>query len=303
MRSKPSVSFSDLSESEEFSEFFSLMWNLTGLVIGLVDPAGRFGKAHFTPEMMCPVCHVIRSTPEGAEACRLNAEFYCDLAAQRKQSIHYCCHAGMIDFVVPVFVEGYHVASIEGGQVLLEPPCETGFQQLMKRVAKYGVNVAVLRKAYGSATSITTEKLESVLRLARLFADYFCEAGWRLRGSETESERVEIRRAREYIREHYAEPLSLPALAREVGLSPAYLSTIFSRSVGMSFTEFVQRMRIDMVRSLLLETERSITDIAFSTGFNSLTHFNYVFRKLEGCAPSHYRLHQGSEVQQLPHHT
>ncbi len=289
MRKKPPITFSDLAESDEFAEFFRMMWNLAGVVIALVEPDEKAEKVYFTREMMCPVCQIIKASEMGVRACDKSSRFYCALARKTRNPVHYKCHAGLVDFVVPVFVEGCHVATIEGGQMLTAPPSQAGFADLCKRTKRYGLDQKTLRGAYFQASAISAEKLESVLALVRLFAGYFCEAGWRLRQARGRNPRKDIAQAREYIRTHYSDPIPLAEAARQAHLSPAYFSTVFKQEVGMSFTEYVQKTRIAKARQLLKNTGRSITDIAFSVGFANLTHFNYVFRKLENCAPGHLR--------------
>ena len=287
MDAKPAVTFLDLAESKEFREFYSMMRNLAGVVIALVDPSGKHGKSHFTPGMMCPVCQAIQATPAGAWACLADSREHCDQARRERQTLRYHCHAGLVDFVVPVVVRGHHIASIEGGQIQTEPGSRAGFRRLWKRVAGYGVDRAALETAYSQTPTMTPGRLEAVLSLVRLFAEYFCEAGWKIRGEE--GQRPEIARTQRYIREHFNEDLTLAQVAAEAHLSPAYFSTVFRRSAGVTFTRFVQAVRIEQACRLLRESDRPITEIAFSTGFNNLTHFNHVFRQYERCAPTRYR--------------
>jgi AraC-like DNA-binding protein len=151
------------------------------------------------------------------------------------------------------------------------------------------VGRAALREAYFGAAHAPREKLLATVELVRLFTEHFSETAWRLRRAGLERERPEIARAREYIRQHHAEPLTLAEVAADAGLSPAYFSSLFSRQVGSPYSAFLQRTRIERAKRLLLETERRVTDIAFAVGFGSLSHFNYAFRKTLGTSPGSYR--------------
>ena len=65
---------------------------------------------------------------------------------------------------------------------------------------------------------------------------------------------------------------------------------MFKRSTGVTVTEYLTRVRIERVKELLLNPNLRISEIAFQTGFQSLTHFNRVFLKLTGQSPTEYRV-------------
>jgi AraC-like DNA-binding protein/ligand-binding sensor protein len=283
------VSFSDLADSEEFARFFRMVWNLTGSVVGLVGPKRDEGRQPFGEEMMCRVCRAVRSTPRGLQACVRDPRRHLKKALARREPVVYECHAGLMDFVAPVFVEGRHVATIEGGQVLLRPPSARGFRRLVARTAAYGLDRAALRAAYFSTAQVPREKLLATVELVRLFVEHFSETAWRLREAGLERARPEVRRARDYIRQHHREALSLEEVARDAGLSPAYFSALFSRETGATYSAFLQRTRVEAAKRLLRETDRRVTDVAFEAGFGSLPHFNHVFRRLTGSSPREYR--------------
>ena len=61
------------------------------------------------------------------------------------------------------------------------------------------------------------------------------------------------------------------------------------RATGLTFTDYLARVRIEKAKTLLLERNRRISEIAYDVGFQSLTHFNRIFKKLVGASPSSYR--------------
>jgi len=64
---------------------------------------------------------------------------------------------------------------------------------------------------------------------------------------------------------------------------------LFKRATGLTFTEYVARVRIEKAKTLLLARNRRVSEIAYEVGFQSLTHFNRVFRQIVGQSPSNYR--------------
>jgi AraC-like DNA-binding protein/ligand-binding sensor protein len=286
---KLQTDFSDLANSTVFQDFCAIVSTLTEVRICLVN-ATNLTQCRFpiSPPHDNPLCAAIQSVPKGKRACEECDLWHLREAAERKEGFAYECHAGLVDFVVPVHIEGVHVATINGGEVLAEAPSEERFQRFLRRVRNLGVDPEILRPLYFQSPYLTTEKLEQTLKLLSFFSHYFCEVSSQL-NSSANGERVEIDRAKEYIRLHFREPLRLRDVARRAYLSPAYFSHVFHKSTAACFSEYLQGVRIAESAKLLRTTGRSITDIACSVGFNNISHFNRVFRKQIGCSPSQYR--------------
>jgi AraC-like DNA-binding protein len=100
-----------------------------------------------------------------------------------------------------------------------------------------------------------------------------------------------ITRAKEYILEHQAEDLSLGQVAKAVNTSTFYFCKMFKKVTGINFTDYLSRVRIEKSKNLLLNPNLRISEIAFEVGFQSLTHFNRVFKKILGQSPTQYRSH------------
>lgn len=98
-----------------------------------------------------------------------------------------------------------------------------------------------------------------------------------------------LNRVTRYVRAHYGERIALADVAREVWLSPSYLSSVFSAEMGMSFTAYVQAVRVEKSKQLLLDTRLPIAEIASATGFTDQSYFTKVFRKLVGSSPAQFR--------------
>lgn len=98
-----------------------------------------------------------------------------------------------------------------------------------------------------------------------------------------------IRRALSYMAEHYPEPLTLEATAREAGLSPSYFSGLFRQVVGVSFREHLCRIRVEESKKLLMNTNNSLTDIAIAVGFADQSYFCKVFKRIVGLTPGRFR--------------
>lgn len=92
-----------------------------------------------------------------------------------------------------------------------------------------------------------------------------------------------------YVREHACEPLALPALAAEAGLSERQFRRRFVAFAGMGFTDFVQKLRIERSCDRLLATIDSVAAIARDCGYQDIKFFNRLFKKRTGMTPGQYR--------------
>lgn len=99
-----------------------------------------------------------------------------------------------------------------------------------------------------------------------------------------------LRRALLHLGEHYADPLSLPELARQAHVSASHLGYLFRASLGTSFKPLLQQLRIEKAKALLdLDARARITEVALTVGFSELSHFERSFRRLVGTTPRAYR--------------
>ena len=108
-------------------------------------------------------------------------------------------------------------------------------------------------------------------------------------GSGDRAEPVEIWKARKLIRDHSDGELSLTEVARSVNLSANYLSEKFKEVTGISFVRYVGQTRTAKARDLLRNSNLRISEIAFAVGFQSLSQFNRVFKKLTRKSPTQFR--------------
>lgn len=103
-------------------------------------------------------------------------------------------------------------------------------------------------------------------------------------------------RAVEYIRENYAQVLSLDIVSEQAGVSSAYLSSLFRRELDSNFVDFVNKIRVQEAKRLLETGIFRNIEVAFAVGFTSEKYFSRVFKKHVGMTASEYRQHYRSAV-------
>ena len=92
-----------------------------------------------------------------------------------------------------------------------------------------------------------------------------------------------------YIRQHHMQNLTLEDVAAQVYVSPYYLSHLFKEKLGVTFVEYLTRVRVEMAKSYLLNTQLPVAAIAERVGYEDPSYFGKVFRRLTGSTPKGFR--------------
>jgi hypothetical protein len=98
------------------------------------------------------------------------------------------------------------------------------------------------------------------------------------------------------IARQYADPLTIDDIGKAVGLHPNYAMNLFKKSFGTTLLDYLTHHRISHAQRLLATTDRKIVNVAFDSGFNSLSRFNETFRRACSCTPREYRLQHAVSV-------
>ncbi len=104
-----------------------------------------------------------------------------------------------------------------------------------------------------------------------------------------------IRKCLDYIYAHIYERVSLNDLAAYTGISPGYLSRLFSSEIGVPLSDYIREKKIELSQVMLLNSDKSILDIACQFSFSSQSHYIQAFKKVVGMTPKKYRTIKGGE--------
>ena len=282
--------FSDLADSEGFESFVRMFTDLTNIPVGVRHPTKPINKLYYSDSDMNPICRYIRSTPQGLKACRRcdNQHYNC-MASESEDNNLYICHAGLLDFCMPIYINNDLLAYLGCGQIMYEKPNEAGFKRICSRLSNLGLDKDILRQAYFQSPFILPPKINAALKLIMFIPEYFSEAGRLERTPGQFLEHPEVTEAKKYVHKNYQQSITVKQVADRVFLSENYFSRLFCNVAGENFTHYLQRVRIGHAKKLLETTDWPITRIGFYVGFGSVQYFNEVFRKLESCSPREYR--------------
>jgi len=286
---------SQLSQSQIYRDYEKAFRETTGLPINL-RPVETFNLPHSGDPNENPFCALIAKTNQSCAAC---------LQLQRKVETQarfepktLKCFAGLCDSAVPVRVGENLIAFLQTGQVLLHQPKKGQFKQLTRQLINWGVETDVkrLEEMYYQTRVLDKRQYEAALRLLTIFAQHLSSLSNQLMVSSQQVEAPMVARAKVFITEHQDEDISLRQVAGAVNTSAFYFCKMFKQATGLTFTDYLARLRVEKVKNLLLNPHKRISEAAYEAGFQSLSQFNRVFRKITGEAPTVWRA-------KLPHQT
>ena len=279
-----------LTSSRIYRDYEKAFSDLTGLPVAL-QPVETWQLPHHGKRNENAFCALLSRKNRSCAACLQTQERLCQQAASEPETA--TCPVGLSDSAVPVRMSDRLVGFLQIGQVFRKKPTEAQFQKTLQLCQKWGVETTVeaLRKAYFSGKVISPKEHDSAIKLLAIFAQHLAMVSNQVFIQRENSEPPVITRARAFIAEHQTEELSLGQVAKAVNMSSYYFCKMFKKVAGINFTDYVARVRIEKSKNLLLNPNLRVSEIAFEVGFQSLTHFNRVFKKILGQSPTEYRAH------------
>jgi AraC-like DNA-binding protein len=192
---------------------------------------------------------------------------------------------------VPVRLGDKTVGVLQIGQPALAATTTEHFKDSEKPISDPGVSMDFDRIPYAQIDSAlpSRSRYEAMVRLLELFANQLSFFANEILIQQAEREPYRVRMARAYISTRQTEDFNLSDVAGAVHVSPFYLCKIFKKATGLTFIEFRNRLRIESAMKLLANPSQSVSEIAYGVGFQSLTQFNRLFRRIVGQSPTAYR--------------
>jgi AraC-like DNA-binding protein/ligand-binding sensor protein len=277
-----------LTRSKIFRDYEQAFRAATGLPFSLTPPE-TWGLPHHGDRNENPFCEALAEGGKTCAACLAMQERLVKKA--NGEPVTLVCFAGLSDSAVPVRIGDRLLGFLRTGQVLTAPPSEEDFSRAAKALVGFGmeVNPARLRDAWFGSRVLSPEQYQAMVRLLKVFAEHLSIVSNQVLVREENTENPLITRAKEFIEKNQAEDLSLPMVARAVNTSTFYFCKMFKKATGLTFTEYLGRVRVERAKTLLLNPHVRVSEVAFEVGFQSLSQFNRVFKRIAGLSPTAYR--------------
>ncbi|HVV70561.1 MAG TPA: helix-turn-helix domain-containing protein, partial [Verrucomicrobiae bacterium] len=282
------VMVEQLAGSELFKEYEKAYNSTTGMPLA-IQPAESFELSFKGKKRENPFCAMMARNNGSCAAC-LQMQEKIRHDASEKAAVTTCAY-GISEAAVPVRLGEKAIGFLQTGQVFMEKPSTAKVEKAVAQARALGIKASgdAIRSMYLKTPVMLREKFRSSIQLLTVFAELLSIKSNQIVVAQSNSEPPVITRAKNFIKEKHTEEISLHQVAKEVHVSSFYLCKLFRKATSMTFTEFVCRTRLEAAKNLLLNPNLRVSEIVYEVGFQSLTHFNRVFKKTMGESPTSYR--------------
>lgn len=277
-----------LTRSAIYRDYVRAFSTVTGL------PVALRGLEHWQPALRGsqnanPFCELMAKSSRVCAACLEVQRKLTEKIGERPRTV--TCFAGLSDSAIPLRVGEQLIGFLQTGQVFLKQPSKFRFDQAARKLVAWGVKVDLskAREAYFHTKVISPKEYQEMLRLLEIFGRHLSILSNQITVESSAAEPAPVAKAKHFIAQNQDNALCLATVAKSVNTSTFYFCKLFKRTTGLTFTDYLSRVRIEKAKTLLLDPNRRVSEVAYDVGFQSLTHFNRVFRKLVGQSPSGYR--------------
>jgi AraC-like DNA-binding protein/ligand-binding sensor protein len=286
-----------LLRSRLFRDYENVFSKATGLALAL-RPLEYWQLEHHQKTNENQFCALLAQRPATLAVCLQSHE-----AIVRHTGITPCtetCPFGLTETAVPVRLGEETIGFLRIGQVLRRSAIQSDKTRAAAKLAECGVPfTGGIRKAWETTPIIPKDKYGAIVRLLTFFAEQLSALINQIMLEKQNAEPLLVRKAREYIGQHKMEPLSLVAVAQASGASVFYFCKVFKKTTGLKFTDYVARVRLEDAKTQLLNPSRRISEVAYEVGFQSLTQFNRMFKRVFGQSPTEFRAHLGTKKRHI----
>jgi AraC-like DNA-binding protein len=150
-------------------------------------------------------------------------------------------------------------------------------------------SLSQIKRAYFHTPVVSDKQVEGAMQLLTILARQLAESAHSNLLAAQKHEPPSVTEAKHFVHAHAGDRVTLRQTAEHVHVSRHYFCKLFKQATGLTFTEFVARVRVEKAKGSLKDPRISITHAAEAAGFNSISQFNRVFRRYSGSSPSAYR--------------
>lgn len=300
----------------------------TGTAIITIDYKGNPITKH---SCRTEFCSVIRENPIFRKRC-YRCDALAGLEAVRLGRPYiYLCHCGIVDVAVPVLVGDRYLGAVMFGQVRIpNGDTDAKVERLVNEISSFQAESESARQdlleKFERLPEMEYAKIEQIAKLINSVVTYIVDSAikkrneaetynWLLRLNSEGGDSIQELRgpvlqnapteknspvaktsavypAVAYIDSHPGVSVSMNEMANLCHLSPSYFSRLFHREAGESFTNYVNRQKVEIAKKELRETSKSISQISIDLGYLNTSHFINIFKRFEGTTPLIYRQHK-----------
>ena len=272
-------SFFDVTRLHQLLKDF---YTAVGIRISVFDE--RFCLVAEYPTEAPKYCSYIRSTKCGAEGCR-NCDFAACKRAEKQQTAHiYVCHAGVTEAITPIRFENGVLGYVILAHMMPIEDYTHAFENAVSLCENYGLDKTLGRKYLSEIAPRSKEQILACTHLLDAVSSYLYVANLVKKNGDQLATRLDG-----FLRENLHLNLSSNFICKQFLISRTKLYMLATESFGMSISQYVLSLRVNVAKKLLQETTLPLSKIAEKLGFSDENYFGKIFKKAVGITPTAYR--------------
>ena len=237
------------------TELLNNFYTLTGLKLCIFDT--DFEECASTPIKLYPLCLRAREDPEFERRCHSCDAAHMQICRRTRKPLLYRCHAGLTEYLAPLYYEGVIVAFICIG--MMTDGTQKEFESIAAYTAQFGISEQTCRELYDKHRHYTPANIKAACSIL------------------------------DAINDNIAWDLSIEHLCAHFSISRAELYQLFHTNFNASVADYIRSKRIAMAEQLIRTTSMQISEIAANVGFFDYNYFSKVFHRKFGVSPREYR--------------
>lgn len=286
----------DIFLLEQWEKVQDSLADLTGMAILMVDYRGVPVTKHSN---CCSFCQKVREDPILKKYCeKCDSRGGAEAVRENRPYIYQCCF-GLIDAAIPIVLQNVYLGALMIGQVRTERkdlenivalPEHRIIKEHLTELQQYYEEIPVLD--YGQICKYS----ETLSQLCQYMVENKEIEKKTEEKAESEKEEMNVLKessfvsqAKDYVRNHLEDDVTLTETARNCAISPSYLSRVFVKETGQCFSLFVSEEKIKKAKEWLENQEMSVSEIGDRLGFNETGYFIKIFKRNVGMTPGMYR--------------
>ncbi|MBQ7208939.1 MAG: PocR ligand-binding domain-containing protein [Lentisphaeria bacterium] len=281
--------FARLGGEKQLQEYSKIIFQLLGLVIDFISADGETLRISRGVNFNS-YCAALRATPAGREICSKCDMDHARAAAAERKNICYACSAGLHEILVPLFdSRGEYIGAMTSGQFHLDGQPLFSRENVAELARGCGLDPEKMWKLYRRSITLSALQAEGVTGYLEIIGRHLTGIRENLILMDRIDTPDKVAEIKKYVEKNCMHRLTVEQVSRKFYLSPDYLSHLFSRKVHVSFHRYLALCRIIRARNMLAETSLSASEIAYASGFGSISQFNRAFKAETGRSPGAYR--------------
>ncbi len=271
--------------------------NITGMAILMVDYRGVPITKHSN---CCSFCEKVRKDDILKKYCeKCDSRGGAEAVRENKPYVYKCCF-GLVDVAIPIVFQNVFLGSLMAGQVKA-PHADLEEIVSLPANAVIAERLRTLEKEYGEVKVLDFDQIHTISYVLHEICNYIVEREQLGRSAKEEKNTEEakentglrenkiILKAKTYVTDNLEFNVTLAETAKQCNVSTSYLSRLFMKETGESFSVFTSRVKIEKAKEWLEEQDRSVSEIGYALGYNETGYFIKIFKKHVGMTPGTYR--------------